>query len=844
MQALLYLCTRDYVRFDETEMRKQVEQSAGCFTLTAQEAPETNRKMREDLYKKTMSADGIAGRRPYGMSTRMIELVGWKRYELNRFLRFYGVPEKNVESILRRSLVWKPMARFINEDVIASTYPDADKDGYFCKDDTLKEFLRSGPCVAAALKTQHGFEVMHSRLQCAQMIEDYAAKPFTEDRIRAACGLPKRVRSADCNLHLQVPLDAPSQDDETEKTEKDGLKAVALAIEQECIERQRCVLTKGMFTYLALPPEHPQQLDQDTIWSKLLEERLLIPSRPVGKFKDGAIPAILSAHKLSSIIDIDVPATETRHTELHDYARLHRYAKASADREANALLLVASWDAQIKDDKPKGSGKSKQSVVRNLEKLKAKRNKLSMAEENLAALCDLPGTEAASSTAPPKRRKTMKGNAASGDTQRSSFCYERNFQNLIRTRAYVQGYGAQKFSRRLIAVLCPMTTDYDIQNAVFVILDQLVRRLDVAAHVPQSVLDILRRCANDRSGICADELKVSTRQGKVILHEMLFGGSVPPDRATNSFLLEFQKLSLYLRWLACSLLPETYECLKSMHEKKNPEASTLFYLYAAAEDYILSAWEACVTKMKPTHVSLHFDGIRCAGLDTSMTEEELCQHFQEAIDADTGFKVAIVVKKHQLLSELLFGSDAQIERLEFATCLTAAGNCICLASSVLFPDRLSAAKAYLEEDTPQNADAKRMGSRSYESVFTALKLRGMPSMTTNFQVGGKYLLHMENGGRPHCIACEVQSSDAVLLTDWQGRVQVSLPQLLNAMEDATDACSVVAFRMFLREPGRDEAETDVKDSLAMLLGLHAGAGDDEWTEAFTHDAECVEQAWQ
>ena len=73
--------------YDEHEMRKQVEQSAGCFILTAQEKPENARKMREDLFKKTMSADGIAGRRPYGISTRMIELVGWKRYEVNSELR-------------------------------------------------------------------------------------------------------------------------------------------------------------------------------------------------------------------------------------------------------------------------------------------------------------------------------------------------------------------------------------------------------------------------------------------------------------------------------------------------------------------------------------------------------------------------------------------------------------------------------------------------------------------------------------------------------------------------------------------------------------------------------------
>ena len=79
-------------------MRKQVEQCAGCFILTAQEMPENARKIREDLFKKTMSADGIVGRRPYGMSTRMIELVGWKRYEVNSMVRFSGVTERSVPS--------------------------------------------------------------------------------------------------------------------------------------------------------------------------------------------------------------------------------------------------------------------------------------------------------------------------------------------------------------------------------------------------------------------------------------------------------------------------------------------------------------------------------------------------------------------------------------------------------------------------------------------------------------------------------------------------------------------------------------------------------------------------
>ena len=126
-------------------MRKQVEQSAGCFILTAQEKPENARKMREDLFKKTMSADGIAGRRPYGISTRMIELVGWKRYEVNSMVRFSGVTAKDFPSAHRRGVVWLPKARFIDGSIIAYQYPDPSMDGYFAKDDDLKTFLRSGP---------------------------------------------------------------------------------------------------------------------------------------------------------------------------------------------------------------------------------------------------------------------------------------------------------------------------------------------------------------------------------------------------------------------------------------------------------------------------------------------------------------------------------------------------------------------------------------------------------------------------------------------------------------------------------------------------------------------------
>ena len=69
----------------DEEMRKQVEMLIGAIALTAQEKPEGLKKLfREDLFKKLATADGIFGRLPYSILTKMICLVGCKRMELNK----------------------------------------------------------------------------------------------------------------------------------------------------------------------------------------------------------------------------------------------------------------------------------------------------------------------------------------------------------------------------------------------------------------------------------------------------------------------------------------------------------------------------------------------------------------------------------------------------------------------------------------------------------------------------------------------------------------------------------------------------------------------------------------
>ena len=92
-------------------MRKQVEQLNGCCILTGQETPATSRKLREDLYKKFASGDGIAGRKPYGFRTRVIHCVGWKRLEANRILEFAQFGARDFTSV-------KGKARFEDAQVL------------------------------------------------------------------------------------------------------------------------------------------------------------------------------------------------------------------------------------------------------------------------------------------------------------------------------------------------------------------------------------------------------------------------------------------------------------------------------------------------------------------------------------------------------------------------------------------------------------------------------------------------------------------------------------------------------------------------------------------------------
>ena len=181
----------------EEELCKQAEHLSCNFILTGQETPTGARGIKEDLYKRFITGEPVAARRPYGHETLMLRIVGWKRLEANRHLSFTGVTEHNFNSILRRSFVYLINARFVEASHLTDAkYQDHRLDGIYPSDPELHHFVVSSPAVGAAIRKQHAFESLHSQAECLRLIDAYCNQAgdlgWTEYTMRLACGLPLR----------------------------------------------------------------------------------------------------------------------------------------------------------------------------------------------------------------------------------------------------------------------------------------------------------------------------------------------------------------------------------------------------------------------------------------------------------------------------------------------------------------------------------------------------------------------------------------------------------------------------------------------------------------------------
>ena len=159
----------------------------------------------------------------------------------------------------------------------------------------------------------------------------------------------------------------------------------------------------------------------------------------------------------------------------------------------------------------------------------------------------------------------------------------------LRARRYSQGCSCQQLARVWQTYAAPDTVvDLDITNCCFVLLLQVLDKLEPQHPQWPGVRETLRECAQERDVVMRHKLKTVPEVGKHLLIKVFNGGLPPQDFEKNEFILKLQRASTFCRWVAASLLPEFLE--HEMECKPHPDSPCLFYLWSAVEDMLLDVW--------------------------------------------------------------------------------------------------------------------------------------------------------------------------------------------------------------------------------------------------------------
>lgn len=603
--------------------------------------------MREDLFKKFASGDGIAGRKPYGFCTRMIHCVGWKRLEANRMFTFDDVDKRNFNAIMRRSLVWRVKARFEDPQVIAASYSDIFKDGVFPKDPDLQAFLVSSQAVAAGLQLQHAFEAQYSKEECLGMIENYVSWGgdfgLTETTMRKACKLPPRdVTSAVTNI--AAAIDVEEHDEDKEEMEK--WRNLHAAVVDFMLIKKKLQASPTMFNSFRCT--NGPNVSKPEILASLHARKFAVKCAGAGRAAAAGtfMPVLSFQVKLDQIFPCARGECQLRLPEAYDVSALAQYLHGHLHRRENVEILAETW--QKLSNKKKGAGRPSPEDKKARRDMQERADKLLQAEQTADKLLEV---------FQPKRHKQRKTTkSADVKTESVEGCeveatYHYSGLESLRSRKQADGVRAQKFSRRMQRVLLPGTHDLDIENSLFCLCSQLLSKMSPQPAMPEDAQEALVSCCKDRAGVCS-KMGASISEGKRLLVSLFYGATLPKRFQSLEDLHELQKAAIYAKWVASSALPEEYQTVKEQEDKRSPEASLLAHFYFACEDFILSQWVDFLQKTwKFKHLSLHYDGVRVSSLP-GVDVADICKQCEEHIAAATGFEVRIREKHHRSMIEI------------------------------------------------------------------------------------------------------------------------------------------------------------------------------------------------
>ena len=789
----------------DDELRKQAELFVNKLVTTLQERVEgAGHKFRLDLYKKVASADPIAARLPYGILTQMIEIVGWKRMEMNKLLEIDGITEESFDSIWRRSYVCHLIGRFVSEAEYLRLREQIGRDpstiGVFVKDTSLKPFFqqRNGPAVAGLTRILRGHVRDNSKEACVDSIEGYVEggdKWLTWRCIRASCGMPASAPTVAPTRVSAPARDPASAAINSSRANADRLIAAMLGNDMETISVYQATRVDPCGKFL--PGASPA--DRKEVFERLVTQGFFKETRRRYARAKLFIPVIQTSNPLSSLFRESVELVKGPYPEIFPTKDLALYMNKHASRGLNAETMAAYFDRAVSDLKQKRLTEE-ESFLDN--EFKQKAAKIRRHEETLSFLMKR--------CAPPP-----------GQIPPENICMSVNYGPAEKpvSRLYAKDPSAQSMPSRVRSIPAFQLEDFDIENTQFTLSYQIQEKLSVQLDHPAARFDAHRKYIRQREETLLS-LPCGRAEAKSTCLATVNGKRIPPHLAHMDILQGLRDEGRLLRWVSASIDPDFHLDLCRRGDKEWPEATTLFYLWSAVESYVMHFMVQKAMELNPKHLSLHFDGLM---IDRGSFNG--CPHFanrcETAVRDATGYEVK-VVRKEVVYTLSGLKKAATAHRLEpLPSACKALGNCIPTAIGIA-TGRLEEVASLLADDTQSNKAACAEKVRSYRQCARELRVtiaasKGFPMST------GTRLLHSENEGQPHCV-CIIIDDDYLRLYDEDGVFTVPVETAARVIGSAVDSGTIVSFSITGGDapPATLMADAPAED---IFLDLLAGGND-------------------
>ena len=245
----------------------------------------------------------------------------------------------------------------------------------------------------------------------------------------------------------------------------------------------------GLFKHVWLPKGAPN-MDKESIWQDLLKDKRMLPARKDRRNKETTLlPTVICPHKFEDKFDIKCQNLDADFPETYTRAPLRAFLSQHPSRVVNLRLREQYLEAELKElQKPRkgkmgNEAKEKAAYVeKSLGKLLAKEKLAYAFLEHLDSLA--PG---------PKRRRLQGKRSTASDSQpddssqngrrqavvESRVAYRYTLGDAIRTRQQATKTSAQRAFRLLLRLIADHTIDLDIENCMFVILDQMADKMEI-----------------------------------------------------------------------------------------------------------------------------------------------------------------------------------------------------------------------------------------------------------------------------------------------------------------------------------------------------------------------------